>query len=264
MKGLSVSVLALALAATTGVASAQSYRAQDLYAQTYLQPSPDRYGRSDNAQYDYARVLRVDPVVDSYGRNPHAYGSSGYGDSVYRTAGRRDRVRCYERQTYVNGGDRYYDDRYDDRYYDGRYDDRYRDDYYRSDRYDDRYGNYDRGYGNDNGSTIATVIGGVLGAVVGSQVGGGSARYATSAIGTMIGGIAGREVYQYNQRDDYNRGTVRVCEPVRTGNGYYPSQAHAVTAYDVTYEYAGRSYTTRTNYHPGDRIRVRVDVVPVN
>jgi uncharacterized protein YcfJ len=33
-----------------------------------------------------------------------------------------------------------------------------------------------------------------------------------------------------------------------------------VSAYDVTYEYAGQQYTTRTNYHPGDRIRVRVDV----
>lgn len=32
--------------------------------------------------------------------------------------------------------------------------------------------------------------------------------------------------------------------------------------YNVTYEYAGRRYQTRTDYHPGDRIRVRVDVRP--
>jgi uncharacterized protein YcfJ len=31
-------------------------------------------------------------------------------------------------------------------------------------------------------------------------------------------------------------------------------------AYDVTYEYAGRTYTTRTDYDPGERIRVRVEV----
>ena len=35
-----------------------------------------------------------------------------------------------------------------------------------------------------------------------------------------------------------------------------------VAGYDVTYEYANRTYRTRTDYHPGDRIRVRVDVQP--
>ena len=48
------------------------------------------------------------------------------------------------------------------------------------------------------------------------------------------------------------------------GQGGYASDRYrderAVSEYDVTYEYAGRQYTTRTNYHPGDRIRVRVDV----
>ena len=44
------------------------------------------------------------------------------------------------------------------------------------------------------------------------------------------------------------------------GNGY--TDGGSATAYDVTYEYAGRTYTTRTNHHPGDRMRVRVDVRP--
>lgn len=236
MKRLSVSVLAIALVAGSGAASAQSYRDQGAYpayAQTYLQPRPDRYGRSDNAHYDYARVLRVDPVLDGYRR-------TGYDDR-----------RCRQRQTYANVGNGYYDRGR------GYYGDRYRDDYYRRDA------RRDRGYGNDNGRAIASVIGGVLGAVVGSQVGGGSARYATSAIGTMVGSIAGREIYESSQRDEYRRGVVTVCDPVRrTGQRSRPFAAGGVTAYDVTYEYAGRTYTTRTNYHPGDRIRVRVEVRP--
>ena len=44
------------------------------------------------------------------------------------------------------------------------------------------------------------------------------------------------------------------------GSGYYSSGDRSVESYDVTYEYAGQQYITRTNYHPGDRIRVRVDV----
>lgn len=114
--------------------------------------------------------------------------------------------------------------------------------------------------GSQAGATVATVIGGVLGAVVGSQVGGGSGRYASSAIGSMVGGIAGRHIYDQQQRE--RSGTVRVCDPLPgSGHGSHGDD-RPVQAYDVTYEYAGRTYTTRTDHHPGDRIRVRVDVRP--
>ena len=143
----------------------------------------------------------------------------------------------------------------------------YRDPYGRTVYPDDRYGG-DR-YGNDGyarrgttgGSTAATVVGGIVGAVIGSQVGGGSARYATSAIGSMVGGIAGRQIYDQAHRGPDRTGTVRVCDPVPADGRYYPSN-HRVQAYDVTYEYAGRRYTSRMNHNPGDRIRVRVDVRP--
>ncbi|MEP6634132.1 MAG: glycine zipper 2TM domain-containing protein, partial [Luteimonas sp.] len=125
-----------------------------------------------------------------------------------------------------------------------------------------------RNGGSTAGRTVATVIGGVLGAALGSQVGGGSARYATAAVGSMVGGLAGQQVYESNQRARYPRtAAVTVCDPVPVNdypNGYsdYRTDDRGVSAYDVTYEYGGRRYTTRTNYHPGDRIRVRVDVRP--
>lgn len=255
MNRLTASVLALALAVGAGTASAQVY-VDPGYSGRHVQPYPDRYGHNDQSRYDYARVLRVDPVLDGYrkryGRHDRdRHDRDRYDRNRYDHRNRYTRVgdgrRCYQRSDYYANG------YYPERGYYGR---------------DDDYGRYGgRGYGNENGRTIATVIGGVLGAVVGSQVGGGSARYATSAIGTMVGGIAGREVYDYNHRRT-DRGTVTVCDPVfsdRYGDNYYATNRHpAVTAYDVTYEYAGRTYTTRTDYHPGDRIRVRVDVVPVN
>jgi uncharacterized protein YcfJ len=116
---------------------------------------------------------------------------------------------------------------------------------------------------------MATVVGGIVGAAIGSQVGGGSARYATAAIGSMVGGIAGQQVYENSVRNRHPRtGTVTVCDPI-PDNRYYDRQydrygtgGSGVHAYDVTYEYAGREYTARTNYHPGDRIRVLVDVRP--
>ena len=61
-------------------------------------------------------------------------------------------------------------------------------------------------------------------------------------------------------------GTVTVCDPVTVGRGdaygYNRSNDGRASAYDVTYEYNGRQYTRRMSYHPGDRVRVRVDVAP--
>jgi hypothetical protein len=122
---------------------------------------------------------------------------------------------------------------------------------YRDDGY---YGSGPQRRGTEGGRTAASLLGSVIGAVIGSQVGGGSARYATAAIGSTVGAVAGRQVYENAQRE--RDGHVTVCGP-------YPDRPYAGRAanlYDVTYEYAGRTYTTRTNYDPGNRIRVRVEV----
>lgn len=248
MNRFAASILALGLAAAVGTASAQSGYSSGYYtgSQSGYQPTVDRYGQSYGAQYDYARVVRVDPVIDS---------RSGYG---YGGTQSSSDPRCYSRQDgyYAGSGG------YNDGYYP-------RDGYGRTNGY---YGNdqYRGSAGTDTGRTVATVVGGLVGAVVGSKVGGGSARYATSALGSMVGGIAGRQVYEATQRNNYPRqGSVTVCDPVPVGSGggYYPASSGygstgGVRAYDVTYEYAGRRYTTRTDYHPGDTIRVRVDVRP--
>jgi len=177
---------------------------------------------SNTPVYDNARVVRVDPIiVDSGGRNE----------------------RCYERNdgSYVYGGN----------------DDPYRNDGYRnSGAYDTGgYGNGQYRQGSDTGRQLATVIGGIAGAVLGSRVGGGDGRYLGTAVGTIAGGAAGRAIYEASNRPDYRRSDVRVCEP----RGY-GSESERVDGYDVTYEYAGREYHTRRDYHPGDSIRVRVDV----
>lgn len=194
----------------------------------YRDAPRDAYGQGE---YDWARVVRVDPVFDGRSRPVN------------------DARRCQTRRDgYVTSDP--YRDGYGDRGYDG---------------YGDPYGQSRR---DENGRLVATVIGGIAGAVLGSQVGGGSGRYVGTAVGSMVGGAAGRGIYDANrrQRDAY----VTVCEPDPYRDGGYDrydtygrdGYERAVDRYDVTYEYAGRQYTTRTSYHPGDRIRVRVDVRP--
>ncbi len=284
MKRFAASILALGLAAAVGTVSAQSGYSSggDYYSQ---QPSVDRYGNASGAQYDYARVVRVDPVIES------GY-SSGYQGNEYQ--GNNYQRNGYQGNGYAGNGSqasRYYGNGYQVNGYPGSQQQRCysrQDGYYAGSGYDQNNGSYrndggndgyrDDGYysrnenaysrnGSNGGSNIATVIGGVIGAALGSQVGGGSARYATAAVGSMVGGIAGRQIYESNNRYRQPRtGMVTVCDPVSVNNGYYPANGRyssndaRVAAYDVTYEYAGRRYTTRTNYHPGNTIRVRVDV----
>ncbi|MBJ7574852.1 glycine zipper 2TM domain-containing protein [Luteimonas sp. MC1828] len=231
MRRSAATVLAVALAVASGAASAQSLGYNPGY------PQADRYGQEQDAYYDEARVLRVDPVFDN---------ARGYPTS--------EQQRCYSRDDYYAGD--YAGDGYG-------YGDRYGNDPYARDGYDGRNNGGYQG-GSENGRMVATVVGGLVGAVLGSKVGGGSGRYATSAIGTMVGGMAGREIYEATQRNRGARhGRVTVCDPV-PDRSYQVSDNNygGVNAYDVTYEYGGRQYTTRTAYHPGDTIRVRVDVRP--
>lgn len=230
MKPLAAGLLILALAAPA-LASAQSSR---------------YYPTERGAEYDYARVIRVDPIIDYDG---------------YRSASTEQR--CYYRQAdqVYAGGDGYY--RGDDNYDDG-----YRSDGYGRDGYGDGYRRDRYAGGNQTSRTVATVLGGIAGAVLGSKVGDGSGRYVGTAVGSMVGGMAGRSIYDNSQRSrqQSQRGVVRVCDPVpandRYDGRYDGHDDRHVSGYDVTYEYAGRSYHTRTDHHPGDRIRVRVDVRP--
>ena len=234
MKRLSSALLAVGL-----IAASTSAFAQSGYDDRY---GNDPYASQGEAYYDYARVVRVDPVLDGDYRGYDSNRTSGYDGNGGQ--------RCYETTT---AG-------------------RYERDGYRSDGDYDRYGRSRSGYGygNEGGRNVATIVGGIAGAVLGSKVGGGSGTYAATAIGSMVGGMAGRQIYDQSQQDRYVRAaSVRVCdpEPVRGGygsynDGYDSYRTGSANAYDVTYEYNGRRYTRRMDYHPGERVRVRVDVSP--
>lgn len=213
------SLLAVALIATTAfsaTAVAQAYG-------SYPGADPVRTAPADDAgEYDYARVIRVDPIIGTGSTQPE---------------------RCYENSTgpAYTGDDRDY--RNDDYYGEGDY------------RRDDGYA---RG-GSETGRTLSTVLGSLAGAVLGSKIGDGSGSMIGTVVGGTVGGIAGRSVYENSQRRT-RQGSVRYCDPVpvRNGSDAYGHEDERVVGYDVTYEYAGRVRHTRTDHHPGDRIRVRV------
>jgi uncharacterized protein YcfJ len=97
--------------------------------------------------------------------------------------------------------------------------------------------------------------------VIGRQFGDGRGRDAMTVVGTLLGSSIGHDAAVRRQRREssevYSR-TVERCE-----TSYSIDRQERIDGYEVTYRYRGRTFTTRTDSHPGERIRVRVSVTPV-
>lgn len=104
-------------------------------------------------------------------------------------------------------------------------------------------------------TTAGTVLGAVIGGVLGNTVGKGDGRQAATVAGAVAGGAVGHGVAGRDSRD-YN-GTETRCREVRS-----VSEQRRLTGYDVEYRYHGEVYVSRLNYDPGERLRVRVNVMP--
>lgn len=110
-------------------------------------------------------------------------------------------------------------------------------------------------------SGAGAVIGALIGGVAGNALGGGGGygrhgyyhgpnRGATTAIGAIAGGLIGNQVEGTTGGTPAYQ-TVRRC----TNETVYENRT---VAYDVTYEYAGRRYTTRMDHDPGRWMPVNV------
>ena len=108
---------------------------------------------------------------------------------------------------------------------------------------------------------VGALIGAAVGNRVGKRVGGRNGRDIATAAGAVIGGVIGHDTsrkyhHKRNQSSGYYK-TVKHCDTTHEVN-----YEEKVVAYKVTYKYKGQIYKTRTKYHPGNQLKVRVDVTP--
>ena len=95
------------------------------------------------------------------------------------------------------------------------------------------------------------LLGALIGAGIGAGIGHGGGQAAAIVAGTTLGAIVGNQVEADNQR--YAQ-SMPVCTTET-------SIENRTIGYDVTYEYAGRQYTTRMPYDPGRTVNLQVSPV---
>ncbi len=104
-------------------------------------------------------------------------------------------------------------------------------------------------------TTAGTVLGAVVGGVLGSTIGKGDGRRAATVAGALAGGAVGNNASRgrdYESTQTQCRQFNRITEQRR------------IIGYDVEYRYRGEVYMQRLDYDPGERLRVRVSVTPVD
>ena len=106
-------------------------------------------------------------------------------------------------------------------------------------------------------------IGGVAGALLGNQVGGGRGREAATAVGAVVGALAGEH---FAKQNNFGGGYQQASQPqqrqvqnCRTVNDVQSR----LTGYQVEYEYRGQVYSTVTRENPGRTLPIRVSFAPV-
>ena len=106
-------------------------------------------------------------------------------------------------------------------------------------------------------------LGGIAGAVLGHQVGGGRGRDAATAVGAVVGALAGENLANqnswgggYQQASQPQQRQVQNCRTVNDVQS-------RLTGYQVEYEYRGQVYNTVTRENPGRTLALRVSLAPV-
>jgi uncharacterized protein YcfJ len=103
-------------------------------------------------------------------------------------------------------------------------------------------------------TTGGTIIGAIVGGALGNTVGKGDGRKATTVAGAVAGGVIGHNIAKNSDSGRYQSGPCRDVDRMD----------RRVLGYDVEYNYKGDVYVARMLYDPGNRIRVRVSVVPAD
>ncbi len=114
---------------------------------------------------------------------------------------------------------------------------------------------------NNRRSSTGTIVGSLIGGAIGNRLGNGKSN---KRVGAVAGALLGASIANDISRSRSRNNSQYVYEDVERCDTYYEvEQFDKLVGYDVTYEYNGNTYRTRTSRDPGDQIKIAVSVRPL-
>lgn len=111
-------------------------------------------------------------------------------------------------------------------------------------------------------SAGGTIAGGLIGGVLGSQIGSGSGKDVATIAGVLIGSAIGHD-NEVNQRRDHENDNYEVRTREQCQTRYERHEEERIEGYRVRYQFQGKTYTTKTRFKPGNKIKLAMTVRPV-
>jgi uncharacterized protein YcfJ len=131
-------------------------------------------------------------------------------------------------------------------------------------RFRNHYDDYDRPRDRHH-AFVPGLIGGLVGGLIGNQFGGGRGKKALTVVGALAGSSIARDIARGNERRYHRDYDYRETTPTEVCRTTYDSQVvDSISGYDVTYEYDGQQFNKRVSEHPGDEMRIRVQLSPLD
>ena len=109
-------------------------------------------------------------------------------------------------------------------------------------------------------SASGMAVGGILGGIIGHQIGKGNGNKLATVMGTLIGAQIGHNAVN-GHIESGRSSTIEYQE--RCNVRHQVSYEEVIEGYQVTYRYQGEQYLVEMPYHPGKRIKLRIQIVPV-
>jgi uncharacterized protein YcfJ len=110
----------------------------------------------------------------------------------------------------------------------------------------------------DSHQVAGTAIGAVVGGLAGHQVGGGRGKTLATVAGAVAGGYAGKKIQEKRQEDSTYTTQEQKCQTVN-------HRSTKVVGYTVKYQLPdGTVQTTRMDHDPGDRVEIKKSTTVVS
>ncbi|MFT5118877.1 MAG: hypothetical protein ACI9NY_002419, partial [Kiritimatiellia bacterium] len=111
-----------------------------------------------------------------------------------------------------------------------------------------------------NHSYTPNILGALMGGAIGNELGHNKSNKRVGAVaGAILGGSIASDMKRSNRHQGHYTKTEQVCS-----TSHSVRHKSELAGYDVSYQYHGRRYSTIMDSHPGNSIRIAVDVSPID